>query len=507
MSRSASLLAIFTLLLTVPWAVQAQSRAPRGGLIRNDVANRVGLERSWFTRVQLDSARSRVAHVTQHISATDAFSAWEITHDRGKLIYTERDLDDFGDELGKEKAEKLAQEKFESLERAKLNPKMAVQVIPEITIYAMTDGGVVHAIDAQTGRTRWFTRVGNPNYPSEAPGANDQYVAVLNGSTIYTLNQKNGEIAWTRQVRGAPGAGPAVTDRLVFVPMANGAVEAYELDDHRQPPWIYKSHGRAVVQPIWTGYSVAWPTDVGHLYVAEGNDAAIQFRLEANDSIVAQAAQLAPSRIVVASTDGYVYCIDEQNGNLVWRFSTGEPIIRSPVVVGDFVYVVTDENNLFRLSAADGLDEWTINGVSGILSVSGTRLYCLGRVGRMVIVDSASGSKLATLPTETLDVQYLNTLTDRVIVGTSAGIIQCLHEIQNHWPVIHAPASEQPAKKATGKPAAGPAAARGAAPADANPFGADPFGSGGTPAAEPPASKPPAGEPSSNPFGDDPFGG
>ncbi|MDP7303941.1 MAG: hypothetical protein QGG09_12625, partial [Pirellulaceae bacterium] len=105
MSRSASLLAIFTLLLTVPWAVQAQSRAPRGGLIRNDVANRVGLERSWFTRVQLDSARSRVAHVTQHISATDAFSAWEITHDRGKLIYTERDLDDFGDELGKEKAE------------------------------------------------------------------------------------------------------------------------------------------------------------------------------------------------------------------------------------------------------------------------------------------------------------------------------------------------------------------------------------------------------------------
>ena len=209
----------------------------------------------------------------------------------------------------------------------------------------------------------------------------------------------------------------------------------------------------------------------------------------------------------MASTDGYVYCIDEQNGNLVWRFSTGEPIIRSPVVVGDFVYVVTDENNLFRLSAADGLDEWTINGVSGILSVSGTRLYCLGRVGRMVIVDSASGSKLATLPTETLDVQYLNTLTDRVIVGTSAGIIQCLHEIQNHWPVIHAPASEQPAKKATGKPAAGPAAARGAAPADANPFGADPFGSGGTPAAEPPASKPPAGEPSSNPFGDDPFGG
>ena len=501
MSRNASLLAILTLLLTTPLAVQAQSRATRGGLIRNGMANRVGLERSWFTRVQLDSARSRVVHVTQHVSSTDAFSAWEIAHDRGKLIFTERDLDDFGEELGKEKVEKLAQEKFESLERAKLNPKMTVQVIPEITIYAMTDSGVVHAIDAQTGRTRWFTRVGNPNYPSEAPSANDQYVATLNGSTIYTLNQKNGEIAWTRQVRGAPGAGPVVTDRLVFVPMVNGAVEAYELDDHRQPPWVYQSHGRAVVQPIWTGYSVAWPTDVGHLYVAAGNDAEIQFRLEANNAIVAPATKLAPSRIVVASIDGYVYCIHEQSGNMIWRFSTGEPIIRSTVVVGDHVYVVTDENNIFRLSAATGIDEWSTSGISGILSVSETRLYCLGRVGRMVILDSASGSKLATLPTETLDLKYLNNLTDRIIVGTSEGVIQCLHEIQNHWPVIHAPASEQPTKKAPGKPSAAPAAAPDAAPVEANPFGADPFGSGATPAAEPPASKP-----GSDPFGEDPFG-
>lgn len=503
MSRSASLLAILVLLVTTPMAVQAQGRTTRGGLIRGDAANRVGLTRSWFTRVQLDSARSRVAHVTQHVSSTNAFSAWEVTHDRGKLIYTERDLDDFGDELGKEKAEKLATEKLESLERAMLNPKMTVQVIPEITIYAMTDSGVVHAIDAQTGRTRWFTRVGNPNYPCEAPSANDQYVAFLNGSTLYVLKQNNGEVAWTRQVRGAPGAGPVVTDRLVFVPMASGAVEAYELEDHRQPPWVYQSQGRAVVQPIWTGFTVAWPTDRGHLYVAQGNDAAIQFRLEASKSIVSQAARLAPSRIVVASIDGYVYCINEQSSNLIWRFSTGEPIIRSPVVVGDDVYVVTDENNIFRLSAATGLDQWSAGGVSGILSASDTRLYCQGRVGRMVIVDRATGSKLTTLPTETLDVQYLNNLTDRIIIGTSEGVIQCLHEFQNHWPVIHAPASEQPGTKAAGKPGAGPADAvpADAAPADANPFGADPFGAGGGA----PAAKPPA-EPTADPFGTDPFG-
>lgn len=502
MSRSASLLTILALLILTPLAVQAQNNLPRGGLIRDDVANRVGLTRSWFTRVQLDSARSRVVHVAQHVSSTDAFTAWEITHDRGKLIYTERDLDEFGEPLGKQKAEKLATEKLESLERAKLNPKMVVQVIPEITIYAMTDGGVIHAIDAQTGRTRWFTRVGNPIYPSEAPSANDHFVALLNGSTLYVLNQKNGEVVWSRQVRGAPGAGPVVTDRLVFVPMASGAVEAYELEDYRQPPWVYKSLGRAIVQPIWTGYSVAWPTDRGHLYVAEGNDAAIQFRLEASKSIVSQATKLAPSRIVAASIDGYVYCIHEQSGNLIWRFSTGEPIVRSPFVVGDHVLVVTDENNIFKLTAANGISEWSTSGVSGILAVSNTRIYCLGRVGEMLIVDRETGSKLAMLPTETLDVQYLNKLTDRIIIGTSEGVIQCLREIQNEWPIVHAPASEQPREKAGDEPDAGPAAAPIPAPAGANPFGADPFGAGGGA----PAAKPPAAEPGSDPFGADPFG-
>ena len=110
MSRTASLLAILIILIATPLAVQAQNRATHGGLIKNDVANRVGLERSWFTRVQLDSARSRVIHLTQHVSSTDAFATWEISHDRGKSIFTERDLDDYGDQLGKEKAKKLAEE-------------------------------------------------------------------------------------------------------------------------------------------------------------------------------------------------------------------------------------------------------------------------------------------------------------------------------------------------------------------------------------------------------------
>ncbi len=493
---------------TSPVCAQYASYAERSGLVPQHAANRHGLERAWFTRVQLDTARTRVAHVNQHVSSTRGFTVHEVEYDGGKIIFTERDLDRFGDPLGKERALKLAKQKEEDLQRAMRNPKLTTKTIPDVVLNVVTDSGVVHSIDAQTGRTRWATRFGNPRFPSDAPGANDNSVAVVNGTAIYVLNQETGEIAWQRRAQGAPGAGPVVSNFYVFVPMVNGAIEAYQLDDYRQPPWIYRSHGRAIVQPIFTGANVAWPTDRGHLYVAAGNSTAIRYRLETNDPIVAQATALLPNRIVVASTDGYVYCIHEASGNVLWRFSTGEPIVKSPVVVGDNVYVVTDDTSLFCIESNTGLDKWWTSGVTGVIASSQTRLYCLSRSGRLMIVDPVSGSKVGSLPTETLDLRFVNKQTDRIIIGTRSGMLQCLREIQNRWPVLHAGVSEDlatvpPPAAATPADATAPPPVNpfGGGDTPANPFGTDPFGgdTGGT-------DSEPAETPAEDPFGSDPFG-
>ena len=50
----------------------------------------------------------------------------------------------------------------------------------------------------------------------------DEYVAALNGSTIYCLHARDGALAWQRMVAGAPLTGPAVSDDLVFIVVANG---------------------------------------------------------------------------------------------------------------------------------------------------------------------------------------------------------------------------------------------------------------------------------------------
>jgi hypothetical protein len=216
--------------------------------------------------------------------------------------------------------------------------------------------------------------------------------------------------------------------------------------------------------------------------------------MEAKQPIVSQAAYASPNKVLAASIDGYVYCLHESSGDELWRFSTGESISNSPVPIGDTVYVITDKGSLFSLNLENGQEKWSAPQVKRLLSVSKDRLYCLTMTGRLSILDAKTGARIALMGTNQLDVFYSNTLTDRIIVGTTTGVVQCLHETELRWPLVHVtlveaeqkrrPEIKQEGLDAKTKPgAAGPKPAAG---------GADPFGDGG--------ANPAAG--GADPFGD-----
>jgi outer membrane protein assembly factor BamB len=483
----------------------------------------------WFTQIQVDATRDHVVQVTQHVSAKQSTTIYEVVYRGGRYSYRETDLDARGAVIGKARAQKLAEIKLNELQAQQVAAQLVTQTIPQVSVYAATSAGRVHAIDGETGRTRWVREIGNPRHPTLGAGANDDFVATVNGSRIYLLRASDGNIAWDRRASGAPGAGPALSDTMVYVPMINGVLEAYPLDQPLAFSTNYRSHGRALIQPVYTGTHILWPTDRGHLYVTHGTANQISFRLEAKDSIVAPASFLPPNRIVVSSIDGFVYCLRENTGSLEWRFSAGEPIDTTPVPFGDAVYFTTTDATLFCVDANLGVERWSMPHLSKVIGASQTRLYCLSDTHRLSILDRATGSLLGSLPTESSDLAYVNKQTDRLLLGTSTGLIQCLREQSQHYPLLHIPLAkpeqEAPKRKkapAAKKPAAGqedtgdPFSAPGAAPT-ADPFSApaggaptsDPFGApGAAPAGDPfgtgapatPAA--PASPPAENPFGE-----
>ncbi|WP_425614062.1 PQQ-binding-like beta-propeller repeat protein [Anatilimnocola sp. NA78] len=422
------------------WA-QVTSR----GLIGPESLAPLGLELAWATTIEVDRGSDRVVDVTQFVSSNQTQTIYEFRFDNQLYMVSERDRDAFGVVLGPEGARKKADQLWAEikLEYATRElpeptaPRIEQRVVPEITLFATTQRGMIHAIDGNTGKTRWSTSVGKNRYPTTAAGGSDKYVAVVNGSTLYVLSAVDGTFAWSRPIGGAPGAGPAVSDALVFVPRINGATELYNVDDPKRPAAVYKAFGRIMVQPVTSYNSVAWPTDAGHLYVGFANETGIRFRIEAKDGIVSKPCFSPSGKLFATSLDGYVYCIDEVRGDVLWRFTTGEPIDISPVAIGDVVYAISREHNLYAINIADASEKWVVPGVGGFLSGSDERLYCTDVTGNMLVIDSNSGALLGSLPTSTMTLKMPNLQTDRIFLGQSTGFLQCIRQSNLKYPMAH----------------------------------------------------------------------
>jgi outer membrane protein assembly factor BamB len=421
------------------------SPAAESPLISETASARYGLTRSWFAQAEMDPGRSRLSHM----------------------------------------------------------------VLFDGTLYIQSDRGLVQALDAETGAALWSKQIGQPDYPSFPLGVGKYLLAVVNGSRLYVLDRRSGELLQEQLLDGVPGAGPAVSDQHVYVPLLPETIVAYGFErirnpgeerqerekkvagrgrkaapalesaaaaspetpslepppaatpppenfrfrpDHRVPPRC-QMKGRAVVQPLILHQSrseefVAWPTDAGCLAVCRlglprAESLELRYRLETAAPITVPAAYLPPDPqidlegglVITASTDGSLTAILEQNGKLLWRTSLGEPIVTPPAVLGDRVYAAAQRGGLYCLEVKTGKQEWFAPGALQFVAQSKTRVYASDLIGRLLILDAANGARLGMLPTEALSLKLSNTVSDRIYLASPAGLIQCLHELEQKEPI------------------------------------------------------------------------
>jgi len=329
----------------------------------------------------------------------------------------------------------------------------------------LTTAGVVQELDANTGQTVWIAPIGNPEFPSLGPSASEKFVALLNGSTLYVLDRADGKPVIVRPVGGAPGAAPAVGESYVFVPLAMGRIEGYSLSKQKLTPWYYQSYGRAMVTPLATPESFVWTTDSGHMYVGRAGELGVRFRLETGSEIVAPPAYGAPY-VVAATTSGEVFSMNEMTGARRWKYATGFPVTRAPAVVGDKVFVTSDEPMLHCIDATRGKELWEAPHVSQFAAASAKRVYGVDDLGALVVMDATSGTVLGHMPTDSSTNALVNDQTDRVYLVSKDGVVQCFHEIGAKEPMHHRPKVEEAAQGSSGQPAQTGAPPRPARPAD-----------------------------------------
>jgi outer membrane protein assembly factor BamB len=343
-------------------------------------------------------------------------------------------------------------------------------------IYAVTNSGLITALNAETGEQLWTKQVGKPGYPAFGPGANSDFLGIVSGSTLYMLNRHDGRLEWRRQLGSAPSSGPALSDKYAYVAMVTGRIEGYDLESPVTQPWYYQSSGRTFLRPTVTGDVVSWPTTSGYLYAGRAEEPGVLYRLETSADIVTSPAAMEPY-LYIASLDGYLYCLQQFTGEEQWRYSTGYSIESSPAIVGDKAYVASTEPAIHALDAKTGKELWTVAGASHFAAQGKARVYASDRFGNLLVLDAKSGAAVSRMPVGEGQSTLVNDQSDRIFLVSDHGLVQCLHEIGAEQATLHrqppAPSSEET-----------DAATEGAAP-EVNPFdageAADPDAAGDEP--------------------------
>lgn len=476
---------------------------------------RLGLARAWQTQIEFDATRGKLAGLAQHISSQQAQTIYEVAYPGGRMTFSDRDLDAFHNPLGPKGAKRKAQEWIEAWKfrtKSTADPEINEHVVPDVVVVATSQRGLVQCLNGETGRTLWTNKVGSIRYPTTVAAINEESVAVVNGTTLYMLDRGDGHVVWERRTSHSASAAPAMSEELIFVPMIDGHVEIFDIDKPKRPAANFQSIGRCLVQPVVFQDAVAWPSDRGILYVANSEVPGIRFRITVKDTVnTSQTAIRAaptfragvdgqPSTVYFAASDGYMYAAETLKGNILFRFSAGEPIFSTPVVVDDQVYVITGSGTLFCVGADDGLERWYMGGMKQFLAANYDRVYCLDRSDRVIGIDAKSGSPLGSVDVGGINYGFLNTDSDRIYVSTGNGAVQCLHEARQYYPLVHA--GKEPKKQFP------PVVQESEEPAEGEGEMKKPEAEGEDPFGEKPAAKPAVEKPEEMPADDeDPFGG
>ncbi|HEY3920472.1 MAG TPA: PQQ-binding-like beta-propeller repeat protein [Stellaceae bacterium] len=196
-------------------------------------------------------------------------------------------------------------------------------------VYVGSGYGEVIALDAATGKVVWRAKLAAPVH-SPPTVADDRVFVVTVENELDVLSAGDGAKLWTHNGLPEPaglagGASPAVAGDLVVVPYSSGELYALRVENGR-PLW---SDSLAAAQPVGALSSLA---DIRGAPVIDRD------------------------RVFAISHSGLMVAIDLRTGDRVWEQDIGG--VHAPWVAGDFIYVLSADNELICLTRADGRVRW-----------------------------------------------------------------------------------------------------------------------------------------------------
>lgn len=320
-------------------------------------------------------------------------------------------------------------------------------------LFAQTSKGRIFCLESESGSLRWQAVVGDATSEVYPPAISGESIFVASADKLVHIDRTTGQVQWVRELPSAAASGPGANADYVYVPTMQNRIYAIALNDDlgrkltvRPIAWYYQADGTLENPPIVLRDRVAFLSGSGTLYTTHLNERQLYFRFYTYTKNAAPLASL-DRLLYVATTDYNLFAVDLITGRARWRFPASFPIARKPIPFADDVFVTPKGAGLYCLSNDNGKVHWYNQRVTRVNAVSQEYVYGADDVNNFYVLARADGRVRATWPMRAFSVLCENQFTDRIFIGTTEGLVVCLHEKTNRKPFLH-PQVVQPPKMA-----------------------------------------------------------
>jgi len=252
---------------------------------------------------------------------------------------------------------------------------MSQPVIAGGRVFAMDGGVQVSALDAASGKTIWQVDLKPEDQRGNAFGGgpafwNDHLYVATGYAEVLALDPADGKVVWRKNVTAPVHAPPTVADGRIFAVTVENELNALDAKDGRRL-WSHNGipetagllggaspavEGEVVIAPYSSGELFALRVENGRAVWSDSLAGSRNVNAVTGLADIRGRPVIDRARVFAVSHSGRMAAIDLRTGDRVWEQQIASS--HSPWVVGDYVFVLANDNELVCLTRDEGKVRW-----------------------------------------------------------------------------------------------------------------------------------------------------
>jgi outer membrane protein assembly factor BamB len=259
-------------------------------------------------------------------------------------------------------------------------------------VYVGAYDGWIYAVDRETGKRVWDTRLGDYIGSSPTLYNGTVYIGVEMGEPAgYMVGvdaETGNEVFRSSKLGNHPHSTPTIDSisECIFIGENDGYLYCYWIGNQTER-WSFKT-GADIKSTASVNNGVVYITSWdGSLYAINITTGKSKWSFDTSFSTMSSPTVDSESKMIYFGNHaGYLYAVNSSNGDKEWEYKTSDKILSSPTLVKstNTVLVGSKDGNIYLLNAKDGNLKQKISLLSGLTGVPvtvGDHLYAFDHLG------------------------------------------------------------------------------------------------------------------------------